>query len=237
MGKSLDQEALEVIEAIENHSHLNRPVFSSEAEQMAAESLPPRKRQDGTLVGQGKAARRQVLTDQQLAFAEHIIRGRSQRAAYRLAYPNTAASDQSVSTSASKLLKDPRISKLVEDAAEQSLDYLSDRDNADVAKTWVMKRLMQCATTAKQEGSMLKALELIGRGLGMWQPQIVSAPEAVNAETLKRELDKHLVMLDDVSVKQVKRSTVIDAGQALNEEGKVQPVDPTVPPSPLCDAT
>ena len=208
MGKTLEAEMLEVINLIENDSQVENPVMSP-AEQAAVNAPKPRQRQDGTYIGEGKAKQRRVLTDQQIQFAQYIIRGKSQRAAYRAAYPNTSASDQSISTSASKLMKDPRIVKMIEDAADQSIDYMV--EDANAARQWISRQLMISATLSKQEGSRLKALELLGRSLGMFQAQERESDKAVSADQLKRELAGHMTLLDDVTPKR-KPTTVIASG-------------------------
>jgi hypothetical protein len=62
----------------------------------------------------------------------------------------------------------------------------------------VLKELLALSKGGKQEGSRLKALELMGRAAGMFQPQVAEATEKVTAEQLRRELSGHLKLLDNV---------------------------------------
>jgi hypothetical protein len=55
-----------------------------------------------------------------------------------------------------------------------------------------MKSLLALSKTGKQEGSRLKALELLGRHAGMWQAQQAQQEKTLTAEELRRELAVHL---------------------------------------------
>jgi hypothetical protein len=56
----------------------------------------------------------------------------------------------------------------------------------------------------KQEGTKLKALELMGKTIGMFTQQEAVAKVEVSTEQLRKELSQHLKMLE-----RVKPSTVI----------------------------
>ena len=47
----------------------------------------------------------------------------------------------------------------------------------------------------KQEGSRLKALELLGRQAGMWTAQPQAPEQPITAEQLRRELNAHLKLV------------------------------------------
>ena len=242
MGKDLDAELANMVERLNDEA---RGEFNSlgEAERLAASSPPPKTRVDGSLQGSEYKRPPKALTDSQQAFTDAVIRGKGLRSAYREAYPNDTSNDSTVSTAAYQLARHPRIAKLLEDAAEQTIDYMI--DDSDAGRRWVMRQLMISATASKQEGSRLKALELVGRSLGMFQPQQVAAPETMSAAQLKQELDKHLTMLVDVTPKRrgtgipVESSPVESTGAAIadgvNADG--QDGDPTTPPAPQMDAT
>ena len=66
------------------------------------------------------------LTRAQLAFVEGVVRGETYKAAYRAAYPGDSSTDASISTSASKLLRDQRIQKALRDAQEDDPERLLD---------------------------------------------------------------------------------------------------------------
>jgi hypothetical protein len=61
-----------------------------------------------------------------------------------------------------------------------------------------MRQLVAHSREDKQEGSRLKALELLGKASGVFTQATVIAPEAVTADQLKKELSGHLKLLDNV---------------------------------------
>jgi hypothetical protein len=62
----------------------------------------------------------------------------------------------------------------------------------------VLKELLALSKAGKQEGSRLKALELMGRAAGMFQTQEADKPAAVTPDALRKELAGHLKLLDNV---------------------------------------
>jgi hypothetical protein len=60
-----------------------------------------------------------------------------------------------------------------------------------------MKRLLTLSKQGKQEGSQLKALELLGKSVGMFIDKAEVKPESVTADQLKRELSGHLKLVND----------------------------------------
>ena len=137
--------------------------------------------------------RKRPLTRAQLAFVEGVVRGETHKAAYRAAYPGDSSTDASISTSASKLLRDQRIQKALRDAQEDDPERLLD-DPASM-KRHVMTQLLRCASQFKQEGSKIKALELIGKAAGIFRPEVEPQASSVSSEQLKRELTAHLTYL------------------------------------------
>ena len=137
------------------------------------------------------------LTAAQRAFAEGIARGETHKAAYRAAYPGDSSTDASISTSASRLLKDPRIQKLLCEAQEADPEVLLDDPTA--MKRYVLVQLLGCARTFKQEGSKIKALELIGKAAGLFVLRPEQEPIALTADQLRQELSAHLKLVDSTS--------------------------------------
>lgn len=165
----------------------------SEAERLAAHAEGPTIRVDGRPVGSPRGERARPLTTSQIAFTQGIIQGKTYRQAYRDAYPNAQGSDSSITTSAYKLSRDPRVQTLVQDALDETVEHLAE----DVAgtKRYVLKQLIAHSKGAKQEGTKLKALELLGKSVGLFIDKAEVKTEAVTAEQLKRELGQHLKLL------------------------------------------
>ena len=137
------------------------------------------------------------LTAAQRAFAEGIARGETHKAAYKQAYPGDNSTDASISTSASRLLKDPRIQKLLCEAQEADPEVLLDDPTA--MKRYVLVQLLRCARTFKQEGSKIKALELVGKASGLFAQRPEQEPTAVTADQLRKELAVHLKLVDSTA--------------------------------------
>lgn len=155
----------------------------SEAERAAVDADAPRVRQ----------IRQRPLTAKQLSFVRGIIEGKSQRQAYRDAYPDDRSADHSVSAAAAKLMKHPVISQMLEEAWGETVEMLA--EDAVATKRYVLRQLLALSKTAKQEGSRLKALEMMARSAGLFREQAVDAAPAPSAAQLKRELAGHLKLI------------------------------------------
>ena len=168
----------------------------SEAERLAAHADAPTVRVDGRPVGSPRGERPRPMTTSQIAFGQGLIQGKTYRQAYKDAYPNAQGSDSSITTSAYKLSRDPRIMAMVQDALDETVEHLAE----DVAgtKRYVLKQLIAHSKGAKQEGTKLKALELLGKSVGLFIDKAEVKTETVTAEQLKRELGQHLKLLPSV---------------------------------------
>ena len=138
------------------------------------------------------------LTRAQITFVEGIVRGETYKAAYRAAYPGDSSTDASISTSAYRLLKDPRIQKALRDAQEDVPERLMDDPAA--MRRYVLTQLLRCASQFKQEGSKIKALELVGRATGVFRAEVEPEAPSVSSEQLKRELTAHLAHLEGATI-------------------------------------
>lgn len=59
-----------------------------------------------------------------------------------------------------------------------------------------MTQLLRCASQFKQEGSKIKALELIGKAAGLFVLRPEQEPIAPTADQLRQELSAHLKLVD-----------------------------------------
>ena len=165
----------------------------SEAERLAAHAEPPAIRADGKPVGSDAYKRERPLTVQQIAFAQGIVQGKTYRQAYRDAYANAKGSDASITASTYKLSKDHRIQQIVQESLEESIEHLA--EDVAATKRYVLKQLITHSKTAKQEGTKLKALELMGKTVGLFIDKTEAEVKTVSAEQLKAELDQHLKLI------------------------------------------
>ena len=60
-----------------------------------------------------------------------------------------------------------------------------------------MTQLLRCASQFKQEGSKIKALELIGKAAGIFRSEVEPQAPSVTSEQLKRDLSRHVAYLDN----------------------------------------
>ena len=169
------------------------PETLSEAEQLAHLAEKPKRRKDGEHKG-SDVKRPKPLSPRQVLFTTGVIQGKSLRQAYRDAYANDTGCDASISASANKLMKDPRIKYILQEAWEETAEHLS--EDLAASKRYVLKGLLALSKKAKQEGTKLKALELLGKASGLFTPSDVQDKAVVTADQLKRELAGHIKLLE-----------------------------------------
>ena len=188
-------EALEAMDEIQGEGWVEEADLS-EAERLAAHATPPPMRADGKPKGADTYTRPRPLTAPQMEFTKGLIIGKTMRQAYRDAYPNAKGNDQVITSSAYRLSKDQRIQSALQEAWGETVEVLA--EDTAATKRYVLKELLALSKQGKQEGSRLKALELMGRAAGMFQHSTDTAPEKVSAEQLRKELSGHLKLLDNV---------------------------------------
>jgi len=197
-GRASKSELLDALEAMDetDGEGWEEQAELSEAERLAAHASPPPMRVDGKPKGADAYSRPKPLTAPQMEFTKGMIIGKTMRQAYRDAYPNAKGNDQVITSSAYRLSKDERIQKALQEAWGETVEVLA--EDTAATKRYVLKELLALTKGGKQEGSRLKALELMGRAAGMFQPQVAEATEKVSAEQLRKELSGHLKLLDNV---------------------------------------
>jgi len=201
-GAGMYKEELAEAEAVWDSEQADAEMAGlSEAERLAHAAGKPKRRVDGQLVGSDHR-RGKGLTLSQQRFVQGVIRGHSLRQAYREAFQNDTGSDASISASANKLMKDPRVVQALNEAWGETVEHLI--DDVVASKRFVLKGLLHLVKTGKQEGSQLKALELMGKACGLFTPVDVQDKAPVTADQLKRELAGHLKLLKG------ERSSVLD---------------------------
>jgi hypothetical protein len=154
-----------------------------EAEQLASTADAPRVR----------SIKGRQLTGKQQAFIAAKISGMSNSQAYREAYPTDGSSDRVIAANAYRLTRHPLIAPVLERAWEETVEHLT--EDAAATKRYVLKSLLALSKTAKQEGSRLKALELMGKAVGVFTPVTDAVVIAPTADQLKKELSGHLKLL------------------------------------------
>jgi hypothetical protein len=197
-GRVSKDELMAALEAVEldDGEGWEEQAELSEAERLAAHASPPPMRVDGKPKGADAYSRPKPLTAPQMEFTKGMIIGKTMRQAYRDAYPNAKGNDQVITSSAYRLSRDERIQKALQEAWGETVEVLA--EDVSATKRYVLKELLALTKGGKQEGSRLKALELMGRAAGMFQPQGAEVITKVSAEQLRKELSGHLKLLDNV---------------------------------------
>ena len=207
----------------------------SEAEQLAHAAVAPKLRKDGRPKG-SEVQRPKPMSSHQRLFTEGIIRGKSLRQSYRDAYGNDTGSDASISASANKLMKDPRVQHALKDAWAETIEHLS--EDISASKRYVLKGLLALSKDAQTESSRLRALELMGKACGLFTPTEVTDKAVITADQLKRELAGHIKLLEqgkvnvlDVDAKSMTRLNSEPEPDAQVHEVRVNvdQADPTAP--------
>ena len=166
----------------------------SEAERLARDAVKPKRRVDGELPG---TARQKPMTSSMMEFAKALIEGKTQEQAYRDAYPDAQASQRSIKASAWRLSQDPRIKSLVQEHWGETVEALA--EDSAATKRFVLKTLLHMVRSGKQENTQLRALELMGKTVGMFaKVEEKTEDVSLSPEQLKRELSVHLRLLSNV---------------------------------------
>ena len=200
----MDREQL--IEQLQNHAEeenidasTNTPgIDTPEGMQMAIAKIREKKTKTGKVIGVQEQTRKENkrLTSNMQSFVNNLLSGMSPAIAYKNAYNVKSENHASIVATANKLMRDPRINTLLEALSEEYRRKVI--DNAVSTREHVMAELFKHAQQAKQEGTQLKALELMGRAVGMFTDKVEQKVEEISTERLKQELKTHLSLLDNV---------------------------------------
>ena len=194
MDKQIENAGIdEVLGDDDGRFKIPAPALDSEQLRAAVEGCTEKRTRDGKVYGVKLDSRGRVTAKQRL-FASLIVQGESPRDAYRKAYNCLTANESTVAVSANRLMNDAKISVLLQSSLDkQEINLISD---AVATRRHVMTELLNHAREMKSEGSKLKALELIGRAVGMFTDKVETKVEEVSTDQLKRELEGHLALLD-----------------------------------------
>ena len=171
----------------------------------AVEQVEVKKKKNGLPRGVHKEetstnGRDKRMTAKMHAFASNIVQGMSPSDAYRRAYDTNNMSEASIVSDANRLLKDARITQLLE-SFWVTLKENVIADN-QATRRHIMSQLFDHAERAGERTSdKLKALELMGRAIGMFTDKVESKVEEINVDTLKKELESSLSLLQSAKPK------------------------------------
>ena len=142
------------------------------------------------------------LTAKMQLFVNCLAKDLTPKEAYRKAYDCSRMSEASIYSCANELMKDPRISMLMESLWQDTKEAVIADQVA--ARRMVMADLYKHAKdTTAQLSNRLKALELIGRSVGMFTDKVEQTVEEVSVDQLKKELESSLALLDKTPKRQL----------------------------------
>ena len=132
------------------------------------------------------------LTLQQLCFANRLIRGESQIQAYREAYPADTSNPSNQHCSAYRLSRHPQIQALLKDTHDAVAETLT--DDIQATKRFILRQLFTLSKQGNQDCTKIKALELLGKACGLFNPVHVKEE---SHQDLKQTLRQRLVEFED----------------------------------------
>ena len=134
------------------------------------------------------------LTGKQEAFAKLVAGGAVLSDAYRECYAADSMKDSTVWSEACRLAQNPKVSARIKDI---QADMEADRRTIERRREeWVLKRLSEEADQADNASSRIRALELVGKTVGMFTDRVEqSATTARSASDIERELRAKLERL------------------------------------------
>jgi len=145
-------------------------------------------------VKDSEAPNSKPLTGKMKAFASHIVGGMSTMDAYRKSYNAADCSDSTVNANTNKLLHDPRISKLIGSYLDQSVINIL-TDQASTRRHILQELLSHSQDKTAQLSNRLKALEMMGRSIGMFDPKTETTTQVIDVTVLKKELESSLASI------------------------------------------
>ena len=133
---------------------------------------------------------------QQAMFIRGVLNGKTQKQAYRDAYPADYSNDRNISTTANRLLHSPKIEAFAQSINNTAAELLVDDRKA--TRRFVFMELFAFSKQAEQERHKIKALELLGKSCGVFKPADTGAVTAPSEQTLKDALSDRLLLMREV---------------------------------------
>ena len=127
-----------------------------------------------------------MITAKQNEFAQHVSDGLSQTKAYRSAYSSDNMAPKTVWEESSRLRRHPKVAARIieleaEKAHRQRIQALSREER-------ILKELEAVAFGEGPVSAKLKAIELLGKNLGLFKPK-----EVPKVERSQEEIEKDLI--------------------------------------------
>jgi hypothetical protein len=154
----------------------------------------------GMRVEETESSTNKRLTARMIHFVNLLVSGNDHITAYSTAYDVSGSTRASIIANANKLMKDPRITMQLESVLEATKQNVVESDAS--ARRYVMQKLFDKVNEAEvSESGQLRALELIGKAVGMFTDRVETTVEQVDTDSLKKELESHLHLLENANKK------------------------------------
>jgi len=137
-----------------------------------------------------------ALSAQQIMFVQGVLKGKTQRQAYREAYPNDRSTDRNVAVTANRLLHSPKIQTFIQGVTDTADEKILE-DKAQTRR-FVFRELFALSKQAKQERTQIKALELLGKSCGVFEPKVKDTVENPSNATLKHALTERMRLINEM---------------------------------------
>lgn len=186
----------QITEDNENYYQEIKPDFDSEQMRAMVGRTEDRLRKtDSKPVGTKREQGR--LTAKQRLFVHYIVQGMSHKDAYINAYKPHTDNQATIAGNAHKTANHPLVKAHLDKSLARTENALIDDQVA--LRRHVMSELLEHSRSMKGESQKLRALELMGKAVGMFTDKIEQTVEQISPESLKDELSKHLDLLDQAT--------------------------------------
>lgn len=140
------------------------------------------------------------MTNKMIHFVNLLVSGNDHITAYSTAYDCSGSTRATIIGNANRLMRDSRIGMQLESVLEATKQNVVESDAS--ARRYVMQELFDKVNQAEtSESGKLRALELIGKAVGMFTDRVEQVTETIDSDALKKELEGHLHLLDNVKKK------------------------------------
>ena len=154
----------------------------------------------GVKVEENESSTNKRLTARMIHFVNLLVSGNDHITAYSTAYDVSGSTRATIIGNANRLMRDSRITMQLGSVLEATKQNVIESDAS--ARRYVMQKLFDKVNEAEvSESGQLRALELIGKAVGMFTDRVETTVEQVDTDSLKKELESHLHLLENANKK------------------------------------
>jgi len=179
----------------------------SEAIRQAALQVEVTKRGDGKPYGhkpsEDEVAESKKTTTKMKLFASAVMEGLSPAEAYRKAYDCSNSTNATVIANANRLLNDSRITLLLEPVFQAKREMVINDELA--TRRFIMQELFEHAKNTEKVSDKLRALEMMGKSIGMFTDTGDRDEDDLDVEKLKKELKAKMASMLSVTLPSTKQ--------------------------------